>query len=317
MPALYDAQSADELFGLLDAGRFFDLSGLVAVITGGASGIGLMTATTLLANGAKVFIVDRAQKSLNHVLDVYKPVAGDRLVGIEADVSIKSEATRVAEAVAAQTAYVNVLFNNAGITGRQLRKVADGSQDPKEYVDVFGDYTMEDFNEVFKINTFAAYFFTVAFIPLLSASKGSAASRFVPQVINTCSINSWSKDLATSWERPAYQLSKGAIHHLTKILAFELVPLKIRVNGFAPGLFQTGMTTQSGFTPLGFPILKPLHWEGENPVAYGPDFKAPFQHLGRFEDISGLVLMFVTNHSIDGEIIQIDSGSMLRHNGFH
>lgn len=120
-------------------------------------------------------------------------------------------------------------------------------------------YDENSFNSVFAVNIIGPYFFAVAFLPLLCASKESAGKRFAPQIVNTCSLNAWSKirvsppkfvslssiptvhDLATSWGRLPYQLSKGAIHQLTKILAHELAPLHIRVNGFAPGLFVTGM----------------------------------------------------------------------------
>ncbi|KZV94849.1 NAD(P)-binding protein [Exidia glandulosa HHB12029] len=310
----YAAQTPDELFALLNAGPLFNLDGLVAVITGGASGIGLMIGTTLLANGAVVHVVDRSKDDLQNVQTIYSAKAAGRLLVHEADVSLKSEATRIAEVIAQSSPYVNVLFNNAGISGAGA-PVPKDTTDPKAFVEAMNALDENAFNSVFAVNTFSAYFFAVAFLPLLCASaENPAGNRFPPQIINTCSLNAWSNDLATSWGKWPYQLSKGAIHHLTKLLAHELIPLKVRVNGFAPGLFATGMTRSlAARTPLGFTETTPAQFNGESVIGYGNDFKLPVKEGARFEDLSGLALMLVTNRFVNGEIVLIDGGSLLRH----
>lgn len=313
--ALSDAQTPEELFTLLNAGAFFKLDGLVAVVTGGASGIGLMIATTLLANGAVVHIVDRAKEDLENVKRIYSTVATGRLFVHEADASLKSEAARVADAVAASSPYVNMLFNNAGISGPAVPVPwGSPSTDAAGYAKAFNALDEDSFNSVFAVNTIGPYFFSVAFLPLLCASKThSAGKQFAPQIVNTCSLNSWSKDLRTSYGRVPYNLSKAALHHLTLTLAHEFASLQVRVNGFAPGHFVTGMTSSgSGRTPLGFsPGQQPPFVDEESKLF--PGFKIPVQELGRFEDLSGLALMLATNRFINGEVVLIDGGSLLRH----
>ncbi|KZV92903.1 NAD(P)-binding protein, partial [Exidia glandulosa HHB12029] len=310
---LHKLQTPDELFARLNAGSLFNLDGLVAVVTGGASGIGLTIATTLLANGAVVHVVDKSKADLETVKNVYTAATAGRLFVHESDVSVKSEATRVAAVVAGSSPYVNVLFNNAGIAGPGVELPKD-STDPKDYVAALNELDEESFNSVFAINTIGHYFFAVAFLPLLCASaENPAGNRFPPQIVNTCSVNAFSNDLATSWGKVPYSLAKGALHHLTKILAHELIPLKVRVNGFAPGLFFSGMTVTDARTPLGFVDFATPQFNGESEVRYRQDFKIPVKEVGRFEDLSGLALMLVTNRYINGEVVLIDGGSLLRH----
>lgn len=89
------------------------------------------------------------------------------------------------------------------------------------------------------------YFLSAAFIPLLFASKVKARynnQNIQPQIINTSSMNGWTKDPATGGHCYPYLLSKAAIGHLTSLLAHDFIPLGIRVNQIAPGWVVTGMS---------------------------------------------------------------------------
>ena len=72
----------------------------------------------------------------------------------------------------------------------------------------------------------------------LTRARSTHGPRYVDLPLQLCiPVAKCPHDLASSMGRPAYDLSKGAVHHLTKILAHEFAPLKVRVNGFAPGLY--------------------------------------------------------------------------------
>ena len=93
------------------------------------------------------------------------------------------------------------------------------------------------------VNAVGPYWLTFAFLPLLEKWKKSpGGAKFVPQIIMTSSMNGWTKDPATSGNTFPYMYSKSAIGHATSSLAHELLPLGIRVNGIAPGLFPSNVS---------------------------------------------------------------------------
>ncbi|KAG7095963.1 hypothetical protein E1B28_006648 [Marasmius oreades] len=234
------------------ASNLFDLRGVVAVVTGGGSGIGLMIGSTLLTNGATVYIIGPGQSNLDRIARIYNEAAekipgGGRMIGLEGDISLKSEAKRLAEEIGSREPYVTVLFNNAGIMAGNF--VPPTIPSSSAYVSAFFDaIKQEDFNNVLNTNSVSAYWMTFAFLPLLEKWKNSTeqvTKKFVPQVIMTSSMNGWTKDSATSgWSYP-YLFSKSAIGHATSTLAHELLPLGIRVNGIAPGLFATEVCSRT------------------------------------------------------------------------
>ncbi|EJD40971.1 NAD(P)-binding protein [Auricularia subglabra TFB-10046 SS5] len=294
-------QTPEQLLASLQSANLHNLTGLVAVITGGSTGIGLMIATTLLANGAKVYIIGLDQKQIDDVVRIYDKDVGGRLVGLAGDVTKKSEAKRLAGEISRREGYINVLFNNAGVSG-PLAKDTKGSTNVDDFIRVLDDFSEDDFHQVSSVNTFALYFMAVAFLRLLDASKSHPqGTKFPPQVIITSSVNA-----CTAGRGFPYLVSKSGAAHLTKLLAHELIPLKIRVNGIAPGLFPTGMTTQS-VNALGLPDTNPLQ------MAQGLGFQVPFGVPGGHTDMGKLAIMLVTNEYINGEIVLIDGGTLLRH----
>ncbi|EJD35183.1 NAD(P)-binding protein [Auricularia subglabra TFB-10046 SS5] len=302
-PSVSQAATPEALLEGLAASNLFDLKGLVAVVTGGASGIGLMVTTALLANGATVHIVDLDSKQLQSILNTYGSSAEGRIFGHQGDVSQKAEAKRIAEEVGKLTPYVTVLFNNAGIVRRAI-PIPYTSTEPEDYVAVFDQYDESSFLKVFSVNVWAPFFFATAFLPLLCAARGG---RFPPQIINTCSVMGYAKDISVAWGLLAYTLSKGAVEQLTKILAHSLINLGIRVNGFAPGTFQTAHKR----TVLGFSDPPPAHFVGEEADGL-PGVKIPVRHFGRNEDIGAVAIMLVTNQYMTGEVVCVDGGMLLR-----
>ncbi|THH00112.1 hypothetical protein EW026_g2366 [Hermanssonia centrifuga] len=315
---------AEAILDQVHVSNMFNLRGIVAVVTGGGSGIGLMMSTTLMSNGATVYIIGPVQADLDRIAKIYNNAAvqsgkDGRMYGLAGDIRKKKEAIRLAEEVGSRSPYVTVLFNNAGISeGRFERpKESTAAAFQKAY---FTNLQEETFDNVMHANATGPYWLTFAFLPLLEKWKeagfsGIGGRKFAPQVIMTSSMNGWTKDPATSGFSFPYLYSKSAIGHATSTLAHELLPLGIRVNGIAPGLFLTEMSApgssdalgQSQFTDFdkfkfAVPCTQPPPEDGGLPVPAG--FKT---------DMGALVLFLVSNWFVNGETVLIDGGTLLLH----
>ncbi|KAG7450046.1 NAD(P)-binding protein [Guyanagaster necrorhizus] len=297
----------------LRAVNLFDLRSTVVVITGGGSGIGLMISSTLIANGATVYIVGPSQADLNQTCDKFNAAAANipgagTMYGIEGDIRLKSEAKRLASEVGKRERHVTALFNNAGILKGSFKRPTASTA--SAYVSsFFDDITQESFNDTLNTNAVGPYWLTFAFLPLLEKWKFSddpATKKFGPQIIMTSSMNGWTKDSSTAGLSYPYMFSKSAIGHATSSLAHELLPLGIRVNGIAPGLFPSAMSLP------GAPI-------DESGVAVVPpdakiNFEVPVeQGWGKPRDVGSLALFLLANWYVTGETVLIDGGTLLKH----
>jgi NAD(P)-dependent dehydrogenase (short-subunit alcohol dehydrogenase family) len=177
-----------------------EFAGLVAVVTGGASGIGLATARELASRGARVAVLDRNAE------------VPDPLVGFAADVTDRASVNAAIEAVAARFGGIDVLINNAGIGA--IGTVADN--DDAEWA------------RVFDINVTGVARVSAAALPWLRKSDAAA-------IVNTCSIAGQSG----LPERALYSASKGAVLALTRAMATDHVREGIRVNCVCPGTAAT------------------------------------------------------------------------------
>ncbi|WP_367127446.1 SDR family NAD(P)-dependent oxidoreductase [Saccharothrix sp. HUAS TT1] len=177
-----------------------ELAGLAAVVTGGASGIGLATARLLASRGARVACLDLAPDGLP-----------DPLIGIRADVADAGVRAGVEQA-AQRLDGIDILVNNAGI----------GAQGTIE------DNPDEEWRRVFDVNVFGIVRTTRAALPHLRRSRHAA-------IVNTCSI----ADTAGLPDRALYSATKGAVLSLTRATAADLVRDGIRVNCVNPGTADT------------------------------------------------------------------------------
>ncbi|THH17494.1 hypothetical protein EW146_g3325 [Bondarzewia mesenterica] len=298
---------ADAILDRLSASNIFDLRGVVAVVTGGGTGIGLMISTTLVANGATVYIIGPKQEDLDRIAKAYNDVAEKtpgrgRLHGLQGDVRSKSEATRLAEEIARREKHITVLFNNAGIAAGSFKKPQETNADAfvKAY---FDSVNQEDFENSLNTNAIGPYWLTFAFLPLLEKwkSNGELGKKFVPQIIMTSSMNGWTKDPATAGFSFPYMYSKSAIGHATSTLAHELLPLGIRVNGIAPGLFITEMTAPGTLDAL-----------GQSHAYQELSFAIPtVESGGSNKDVGSLALMLIANWFINGQYGSISSVNLV------
>lgn len=192
----------------------------------------------------------------------------------------------------------------------------------------FDEVTEEDFDHNLKTNAIGPYWLTFAFLPLLEKWKESpGAGRFAPQIVMTSSMNGWTKvstlscrfqthpdrdascvkDPATSGNTFPYMYSKSAIGHATASLAHELLPLGVRVNGIAPGLFITEMSAPGTMNEFGQSrVPKGRAFAFEVPVSRPAADGQP--RAGTNKDMGALVLFLVANWFVDGETVLIDGG---------
>ncbi|MEV6001509.1 SDR family oxidoreductase [Streptomyces griseomycini] len=183
-----------------------DLSGLRAVVTGGASGIGLATARALAAQGAAIVVLD------------LEPAGVPRpLLGLKADVSDDASVRAAVEAAATALGGIDILVNNAGI----------GAQGSVE------DNPDEQWHRVLDVNVMGVVRTTRAALPHLRQSAHAA-------VVNTCSIAA----TAGLPQRALYSASKGAVLSLTLAMAADHVREGIRVNCVNPGTADTPWVTR-------------------------------------------------------------------------
>ncbi|KAK0448926.1 uncharacterized protein EV420DRAFT_1566211 [Desarmillaria tabescens] len=272
-----------------------------------------MISSTLVANGATVYIIGPSQADLDQTCDKFNTAAANipgagTMHGIEGDVRLKSEAKRLADEIGKREHYITALFNNAGILRGTFKPPA--APTASAYVSsFFDDITQEDFDDSLNTNAVGPYWLTFAFLPLLEKWKLSddpATKKFGPQIIMTSSMNGWTKDSATSGLSYPYMFSKSAIGHATSSLAHELLPLGIRVNGIAPGLFPSAMSLPGAPTDeAGTAIVPPnLKMGIEVPIEPG---------YGKPRDVGSLALFLLANGYVTGETVLIDGGTLLKH----
>jgi NAD(P)-dependent dehydrogenase (short-subunit alcohol dehydrogenase family) len=197
--------------------NLFDLTGKVAVVTGGTRGIGMMIARGLLQAGATVYISSRKAEAGEQA--VAELAEHGTVVSIPADVSTEAECKRLAAEVGAQHETVDILVNNAGATwGAPLAEFPDAAWD-----------------KVLALNLKAPFFLTRAFLPMLEAA---ATADDPSRVINIGSIDGLR---VPELETFSYSTSKAGVHQLTRVLAKWLGPKHITVNAIAPGPFESKM----------------------------------------------------------------------------
>lgn len=191
-----------------------DVAGKVALITGGAGGLGIAAAAALLEQGAKVAIVDISAEALAAAVESLG--AGDRLIAIAADVSEEEDVKRYVDETVAVFGRIDVFFNNAGIEGRVAPLV---------------DQAVADFDRVIAINVRGSWLGLRYVLPIMYAQGAGS-------VINTSSIGG-----LTAGPLPVspYVTSKFAVTGLTRIAAQESAAKGVRVNSIHPSPADTRM----------------------------------------------------------------------------
>ncbi|BDZ54079.1 SDR family NAD(P)-dependent oxidoreductase [Agromyces marinus] len=182
----------------MSAGEF---DGLVAVVTGGASGIGLAAAEALAARGARVAVLDRSVDGLT-----------ESLAGFAADVADRASVSAAVDAIAERFGGIDILVNNAGISA----------------VGTVEENDDEEWARVLDVNVIGMARVTAAALPWLRRSEAAS-------VVNLCSIAA----LNGLPQRALYSASKGAVLALTYAMATDHVGEGVRVNCVSPATVAT------------------------------------------------------------------------------
>lgn len=278
--------------------HLFDLTGKVALVTGGGSGIGLMATQALAANGAKVYITGRTQEKLDKVVEMYGKNISGEIIGIPADVTKKDEVEKLVNEISSREKCLCILVNNAGISSTTFETEAKSGEEMKHKLFDDKSAQFEDWVDVYRTNVASIYFVSTAFLPLLEKSSERHAG-WSSTIINITSISGVVK---TAQHHFAYNSSKAAAIHVNRMLASELAAnkIKIRVNSIAPGVFPSEMTASESDDAQKSHIEKEK-FEG----------KVPADRPGKDEDMAATVLYFACNQYLNGESLCVDGGYTL------
>ena len=243
------------------------LEGKVALITGAGSGFGLGIAETFAREGAKVVLVDINEAAARTAAERIGPSA----LGLAADVSRAADVNAAVEQTISAFGKLDIVVNNAGISHRN-RPMLEVEED--------------EFDRIFAVNVKSIYLFARAAVPVMQGAGGGV-------FVNVGSTAGLRPRPGLTW----YNSTKGAVHTMTKSMAVELAPSRIRVCALAP---------VAGETPLLATFM------GEDT----PERRTQFINsipLGRFskpEDIANAALYLASDEAslVTGVVLEVDGG---------
>ncbi len=206
--------------------RLFDLSGKVAIVTGSTKGIGRAMAEGLAAAGATVVVSSRKQHLCDEVAAEIEVATGGRAVPLACHVGDWDAVGAFVEAVHARLGRIDVLINNAGINPARV---------------TVADMTLDYWRKVFSVNLEGPLRTSQLVAPIMRDQGGGS-------IVNIATMAAYSGGSNVC----AYGASKAALVNLTKSMAQEWAPWKVRVNVLSPGPFMTEMMAGGAATSPGF-----------------------------------------------------------------
>jgi glucose 1-dehydrogenase len=248
------------------------LSGRVAFVTGGGSGIGRAVARRLAAEGACIGVVDIVADAAAETARSIE-ADGGRAVALTADVSDAASVARAVEAAEEAMGPIDVLVNNAGIMGyRPFLFLRESDWDATMAVNAKG-----------------------VFLCSQAVAKRLVELGRPGTIINISSITG---DVAIEFQAH-YAASKGAVRMLTKGMALELAAHGITVNAVAPGVVETGMTSQLLADPAVAEVTLPL---------------IPLGRAAQPEEVAGVVAFLASADAryVTGTTVVVDGGYLIR-----
>lgn len=249
------------------------LGGKVALITGGASGIGRATALLFAREGAAVGIADLDREGSQAVAQQILAEDG-QAVALDCDVSRAADCRRVVQETVDTFGCLDILFNNVGIIRRTT--VLDMAE--------------EDWDRVMAVNVKPIFLMSKYAIPILAQAGGGA-------IINTGS--GWG--LVGGRNAVSYCASKGAVVNMTRAMALDHGEQRIRVNCICPGDTDTPMLHSEA---------QQIGQSDEQFLAEAED--RPLQRIGRPHDIAEAALYLASDASafVTGSILVVDGGGL-------
>lgn len=265
--------------GMKSVNELLDLSGKVAIVTGGAMGIGFGVASRLAQANATVMIADFSEDDAK--------IAVEKLISqnmkaefVKVDVSKQEDVKNMVDQTVKILGGVDILVNNAGVYPRQL----------------IADMSLEDFDKVLSINL-KGVFLGTKYVSEVMIKQGRGG-----KIINITSIDALHP---SSVGLAHYDASKHGVWGFTKNAALEFAPHKISVNAVAPGAINTpGVSKGQNNTSSGADMSKMI----EAFLA-----KIPMRRMGEADDIGKVVLFLASDMSsyMTGSQIVVDGGVLL------
>ena len=249
---------------------YFDLRGKVAIITGGATGLGRSIAEGLAEGGADIVLAARRLDKCEEVCDGIKEKNGVRTLPQRCDVARIEEIDTLVARVVKDLGHVDILVNNAGIGGSEkpILKMNE-----------------EDWDTVTDTNMKSVFSLSRAVVgKMVERGKGG-------KIINIVSIGS-----LIAWPNmAAYCASKGGCLQLTKVMALEWVRYNIQVNAILPGYFETPVNKAFFESNAGQRTIKS---------------NIPMKRLGKAEELKGLAILLASEASsfMTGSAVVVDGG---------
>lgn len=251
----------------------FDLTGKVALVTGGAYGIGFAIAEALAKAGAKIAFNCRGQEHLEQALADYKE-KGIEVKGYICDVTVESQVQAMIADIEKELGTVDILVNNAGI----IKRIP------------MTEMSAEDFRQVIDIDLTAPFIMAKAVLPGMIQKRSG-------KIINICSMMSELGRETVS----AYAAAKGGLKMLTKNIASEYGQYNIQCNGLGPGYIETPQTA---------PLREPQADGSRHPFDQFICAKTPANRWLKPEELAGPAVFLASeaSNAVNGHILYVDGG---------
>ncbi|TVY30959.1 Short-chain dehydrogenase/reductase [Lachnellula hyalina] len=265
----------------IQAPNLFNVNGLVAVITGGGSGIGLMMARALALNGAhRIYIVGRRKDVLEKAS---QSVSTNNIFPIVGDVTSKEALASVVSTIQSEVGYINLLIANSGILGPQSAMPQAEIKTVADFQKAYGETPFDEHLDTFKLNTTAAWYTILAFLGLLDEGnkKGNVEQKSQYWVRSAAMYNMATRTLKIN-------IIISATGHIISLSTF---------------LDLLADSSQVFPSDLAAPIIG-------NGIF--PRDKIPLERVGTEEDMAGAIL-FLTSKAgayCTGNVLLLDGGRL-------
>ncbi|KAH7360650.1 hypothetical protein BKA65DRAFT_391213 [Rhexocercosporidium sp. MPI-PUGE-AT-0058] len=272
----------------IKANNLFNVKGIVAVITGGGTGIGLMMTKALAENGAaRIYIIGRREEKLIEAASLFPGV----VIPIQGDIMDQDALKKMAAKVKEESGYINLLVTNAGKSGPMLDTLKP-RYTLNDFVALAWSSPMQEFTDTYGLNCTALYYSVIAFLELLD--EGNKRKNYAggkSQVIATASTASFLRHPRAGY---AYLSSKAGVISLIKCFSTFCVPWGIRFNTIAAGLFPSEPS-------------ETLFEEGVFSRSYQPAERA-----GSDDDMAGVILYMASRAGafLNGSVMLVDGGKL-------